>query len=119
MDPSNYQRVRLWAGITSIGTNLGLIWGIALSASWWASGVSGAVGVLAVLLAVALVVTLANLPFDVLTGSALENAAYRTGESVTDWLQDWIRNRLVTLAGLWTGFLFLPCFIKSSGNGLC
>ena len=106
MDPSNYQRVRLWAGITSIGTNLGLIWGIALSASWWARGVSGAAGVSAVLLAVALVVTLANLPFDVLTGSALENAANRTGDSVTGWLQDWIRNRLVTLAGLWTGFLF-------------
>ncbi len=106
MDPSNYQRVRLWAGITSIGTNLGLIWGIALSASWWASGVSGAVAISVVLLAVAIVVTLTNLPFDILTGSALESAANRTGESVTAWLQDWFRNRLLTLAGLWTGFLF-------------
>jgi hypothetical protein len=106
VDPSNYQRVRLWAGITSIGSNLALIWGIALSASWWASGVSGAVAISAVLLAVASVVTLANLPFDFLTGSALESAANRIGESVTGWLQDWFRNRLLTLAGLWTGFLF-------------
>lgn len=106
MDPSNYQRIRLWSGITSIGTNLGLIWGISLSASWWASGVSGAVAISAVFLAVAIVVTLANLPFDFLTGSALESAVNRTGESVTGWLQDWFRNRLLTLAGLWAGFLF-------------
>ncbi len=106
MDPSNYQRVRLWAGITSIGTNLALIWGLALSASWWASSVSGPVAILLTLLAVALVVTLANLPFDLLVGNALESAAGRIGESTTGWLQDWFCNRLFTLAGLWTGFLF-------------
>ncbi len=106
MDPSNYQRVRLWAGITSIGTNLALIWGLALNASWWASSVSGPVAISLTLLAVALVVTLANLPFDLLVGNALEIAAGRIGESTTGWLQDWFRNRLLTLAGLWTGFLF-------------
>jgi hypothetical protein len=110
VDPGNYQRVRLWAGITSIGTNLGLIWGIALSASWWASGVSGAVAISVVLLSVALLVTLANLPFDLLTGNALESAANRLGESSTYWLQDWFRNRLFTLLGLWTGFLFFATF---------
>ena len=60
-DPSNYQRIRLWAGITSIGTNLALIWGLALSASWWASGGSDPVAISVVLLAVGLLVTLANL----------------------------------------------------------
>jgi hypothetical protein len=106
VDPSNYQRVRLWAGITSIGTNLALIWGLALSASWWASGISGPVAISLTLLAVALVVTLANLPFDRLVGHALESAAGRISESTTEWLHDWFRNRLFTLAGLWAGFLF-------------
>lgn len=106
MDPSNYQRVRLWAGITSIGTNLAIIWGLSFSASWWTNGVSGLAATSVALLAVALVVTLANLPFDLLVGNALESAAGRIGESTTAWLQDWFRNRLLTLAGLWTGFLF-------------
>ncbi len=110
VDPSNYQRVRLWAGITSIGANLALIWGLALSASWWASGLSGPVAVPAVLLSVALLITLANLPFDLLMGSALESAANRIVEYETGWLKDWVRNRLLTLAGLWTGFLFFAAF---------
>ena len=106
MDPGNYQRVRLWAGITSIGSNLALIWGLAISASRWASDVHGSVAIAAVLLAVALVVTLANFPFDLLVGNAMESAAGRIGESTTVWLRDWFCNRGVTLAGLWTGFLF-------------
>ncbi len=110
MDPSNYQRVRLWAGITSIGANLALIWGLALSASWWASGFSAPLAISVVLLAVAMLVTLANFPFDLLTGNALESAANRIGESSTGWLQDWFRNRLFTLLGLWTGFLFFAAF---------
>ena len=112
MDPGNYQRVRLWAGITSIGTNLALIWGLALSASWWASGVSGAVAISVVLVSVALLVTLANLPFDFLTGNALERAANRIGESTFSWLQDWFRNRIFTLIGLWSGLLFFAAFYQ-------
>jgi hypothetical protein len=106
VDPSYYQRVRLWSGITSIGTNLALIWGLALSAEWWASGVSGPVATSVALLAVALVVNLANLPFDLLVGNALEKAAGRIVESTTGWLRDWLQNRLLALVGLWTGCLF-------------
>ena len=58
------------------------------------------------LLAVAIVVTLANFPFDFLVGHAMESAASRIGDSTIAWLQDWFRNRLLTLVGLWTGFLF-------------
>ena len=113
MDPSSYQRIRLWAGITSIGANLALIWGLALSASLWGSCVHGLLGTSAALLAVALVVTLANLPFDFLTGNALESAANRLGQSTTAWLQDWFQNRLLTLAGLWIGFLFFTALSQA------
>ena len=106
MDPTNYQRIRLWAGITSIGTNLALIWGLAFSAAWWADSITGPFAATAALLAAALLMTLANLPFDLLTGNAVERAANRLQESTSGWLNDWIRNRTITLAGLWTGMLF-------------
>ena len=106
VDPRKYQCIRLWAGITSIGANLALIWGLALSASWWAGCIQGTLWTSITLLAVALVVTLANLPFDLLTGNALESAADRIGASTSGWLRDWLLQRLLTLAGLWTGFLF-------------
>lgn len=106
MDSTDYQRIRLWSGITSIGTNLALIWGLALSASWWASDVHGALVVSAVLVAAATVATMANLPFDMLSGHAVEHAVGRTGQSASRWLLDWIRVRFVTLTGLWIGMVY-------------
>ena len=106
MDSTHYQRIRLWSGITSIGANLALIWGLALSASWWASEVRGALAVSAVLIAAATVATMANLPFDVLSGHAVEHAVGRTAQSASRWLLDWIRGRFVTLIGLWTGMVY-------------
>jgi Zn-dependent protease with chaperone function len=110
VDSPHYQRIRLWSGITSIGANLALIWGLARSASWWAGGFSGALAVLTVLLAVAIVMTLANLPFDMLCGHAVEAAVGRTGLSASRWFSDWIQNRAKTLAGMWTGMLFFAGF---------
>jgi len=46
VDPINYQRIRLWSGITSIGANLALIWGLASLAQrkpTWLLPVSGGV----------------------------------------------------------------------------
>jgi flagellar basal body-associated protein FliL len=106
VDSTHYQRIRLWSGITSIGANLALIWGLALSASWWASEVRGALAVSAVLIAAATVATMANLPFDVLSGHAVEHAVGRTAQSASRWLLDWIRGRFVTLIGLWTGMVY-------------
>ncbi|MFZ4386677.1 MAG: hypothetical protein ACOYOI_00745 [Chthoniobacterales bacterium] len=119
MDSTDYQRIRLWSGITSIGANLALIWGLALSASWWAMGFSGLglSGIPAVLLAVAILVTLANLPFDVLSGHAVEKAAGRTGQSADQWLADWIRGRLVTLIGLWIGMIYFSAIHQASRSG--
>lgn len=107
MDSPNYQRIRLWSGITSIGANLALIWGLALSASSWSFGFAGGFEVPAVLLAVAVLVTLANLPFDLLVGHAVERAVGRTVQPVGRWLSDWIHGRFFTLIGLWIGMV---CF---------
>lgn len=106
VDPSNYQRIRLWAGITSIGTNLALIWGLAISAAWWADRFSGPFLTLTVLLGVAALITLANLPFDLLSGNAVERAASRIECTNSSWFGDWIKGRGVTLAGLWVGMVF-------------
>jgi len=119
VDSTDYQRIRLWSGITSIGANLAMIWGLALSASWWAMGFSGLglLGIPAVLLAVTILLTLANLPFDVLSGHAVEQAVGRTGQSASDWLADWIRGRFVTLIGLWIGMIYFSVIHQASRSG--
>jgi hypothetical protein len=116
VDSPNYQRIRLWSGITSIGANLGLIWALAVSASWWATGSAGLLAGLLTLLATAFLMTLANLPFDLLSGHAVEVAVGRTDLSATRWFMDWIRNRALTLAGLWVGMLFFAGFSAVSGD---
>ena len=115
MDSTHYQRIRLWSGITSIGANLALIWGLALSASWWAIEVRGALAVSAVLVAAATVATIANLPFDMLSGHAVEYAVGRTGQSASRWLLDWIRGRFVTLTGLWIGMVYFSAINQAPG----
>jgi flagellar basal body-associated protein FliL len=49
---------------------------------------------------------MANLPFDMLSGHAVEHAVGRTAQSASRWLLDWIRGRFVTLIGLWTGMVY-------------
>ena len=49
---------------------------------------------------------MANLPFDMLSGHAVEHAIGRTGQSASRWLLDWIRGRFVTLIGLWIGMVY-------------
>jgi len=110
VDPSNYQCIRLWAGIPSIGANLALIWGLAISAAWWADRFSGSVVTLTVLLGVAALITLANLPFDLLSGDAVERGAGRIEGSTSSWFKDWIKGRVGTLTGLWLGMVFFSLF---------
>lgn len=118
MDSTHYQRIRLWAGITSIGTNLALIWGFALSASWWASEYSGMVAVSAVLFAVAVLVTLASLPFEILVGYAVEYALGRTFQPFGRWISDWIKGRFFTLTGLWIGMVYFSAINQAPGPGV-
>lgn len=58
------------------------------------------------LLAVAVLVSLANLPFDLLVGHAVERAVGRTVQPVGRWLSDWIHGRFFTLIGLWIGMVY-------------
>ena len=106
MDPTLYQRIRLWAGITSIGANLALIWGLALTCPMWAHRFTSTLSTAVALFATAALVTLANLPFDILIGDALERVAGRLTQPTASWLKDWTRGRAVTLLGLWTGMVF-------------
>lgn len=118
MDPTLYQRIRLWAGITSIGSNLALIWGLAITSSMWAHHFSSALSTAFALLGAAALVTLANLPFDILTGDAVERAAGRVTQSTARWMQDWLRGRAITLLGLWTGMLFFSFLPRMSQGSL-
>lgn len=106
MTAGNYQRVRLWAGITSIGTNLAIIWALAISAKWWAVWFPSAGAQWLVLVAIAVGIALANLPFDVLSGHAVETACGRTKQSFRSWLVDWSSGRAIFIGGLVLGFLF-------------
>jgi len=118
VDSPEYQRIRLWSGITSIGANLALIWGLALSASWWASDAHGAFAVSAVLLAAATVVTLATLPFEMLVGHTVEYALGRSVQPAGRWLSDWIHRRFITLIGLWTGMVYFSAIHQASRSGV-
>ncbi len=117
MDPSRYQRIRLWAGITSIGANLAIICGLAVTAGVWADQFSGLISSATVLFASAVLMALANLPFDALTGDAVERAAGRIERTTLSWFKDWLRGRSTTLLGVWVGmmfFSFLPQVSRSS-----
>lgn len=106
MTTGNYQRVRLWAGITSIGTNLAIIWALAISAKWWAVLLPSSGAQWLVLVMIAVGIALANLPFDVLSGHAVETACGRTNQSFRSWLVDWLSGRAIFIGGLVLGFLF-------------
>ncbi len=106
MNPTRYQRIRLWAGITSIGTNLALIWVLAITSTLWAERFASVPSTALAFLAAATLITLANLPFDILTGDAVERAAGRVSQPTANWIRDWARGRAQTLLGLWTGMMF-------------
>ncbi len=104
MNPTAYQRVRLWAGITSIGANLGAIWLVALTAPGWITLLPPGVPIVVPLAAIALIWPIANLPFEILIGHAAESAFDRTTQSLRSWLSDWIRSSAVTALGLFIAF---------------
>lgn len=118
MDPSLYQRARLWAGITSISTNLALIWSLAISASWWGASLVDPLSISLVFLAIAATITFANLPFDILSGDAVERAAHRIKKPTSSWLADWFRNRIWTASGLWTGMMFFSFSTRYFGPSM-
>lgn len=85
---TNYQRVRLWAGVSTLGLNLAIAWGAFLLAPrlevWLAAWPLAA--------QVALVVaagTVALLPLEILIGWAVERMVERTDQNLKSWLNDW------------------------------
>jgi len=103
-DSSEYQRGRLWSGIVSIGFNLSLIGFLAITSAWWSLLLGSPSLELLFLGLVAVGVPLANLPFDLLTGSAHESALKKTAQSQNGWLRDWIVGRGLKAAGLFFSF---------------
>ena len=104
---SDYQRVRLWSGIFSIGTNLGLVWAfyaVSLLISPLALRHFGAP--LGALLPIAAWLAL-GLVFDILAGFAAETALGRTRQNFKFWLRDWLLAALRAAPALYLGVLAL------------
>ncbi len=104
---ADYQKVRLWSGIFSIGTNLGLIWalyGVSLLASPWLLARFDVR--LWLLFPVAAMLAL-GFVFDILSGHAAETALGRTRQSFNGWLRDWFLISLRAAPALYLGLLFL------------
>lgn len=76
------------------------------------------VAVPAVLFAVVVLVTSANLPFDLLAGDAVERAVGRTVQPVGRWLRDWIQGRFFTLIGLWIGMVYFSAINQATRSGV-
>ncbi len=106
MSPTAYQRVRLWSGITSIGTNLGAIWLLALTAEGWAALIPAHLPIVVVFALIAILWPLANLPFEILVGHATETAFGRTDQPLRGWLADWARASAITSLALFFAFTF-------------
>ncbi len=99
-----YQRIRLWAGITSIGFNLLLILFFAVTSTWWASLLNGPTWEFLFLGTLAVGISLANLPFDLLSGFAIESAFRQTTQSLAVWIRDWLIGRGAACLGLCFSF---------------
>ncbi len=114
MTASDYQRIRLWSGITSIGMNLGAVTAVGLSSLWWGNAITAWGETVAVFLLIAIALGAMNLPLDLLAGHAVERGCGRTGVPLRVWLRDWAAGRLWASAGLFFGMLF---FWGARGTG--
>jgi len=99
MSAEEYQRIRLWAGITGITLNTALVWAAYFVAPWFQFIDIPYLLLLAVWNAGAFAIMW---PYDVFSGYVLEKAANRNGQSFAAWSRDWFEG-----AGLaWLAFLF-------------
>lgn len=114
MNTCAYQRVRLWSGIVSIGCNLGLIAALYLSAFWWGAIIPSAGIAAGVLAAIPFLIAGANLPFDILTGHAIETFANRTRQPLREWLSDWSTGAVRTAGAQAAGLLLFFLAAQSS-----
>lgn len=106
VNASMYQRIRLWSGIVSIGSNLAIIVALYISAGWWAAMLVNPWLAVAVLGVIPFAIALANLPFEILVGHACESAAMRTRQSLKSWLVDWMCEASQTSIAQVLGLMF-------------
>lgn len=106
MDASSYQRFRLWSGITSIGFNLGLVWGLFVFALFSGAGSWPAIAQCLALVGCAVFLQAANLPLDILVGQAAETVLARTHAGFRQWFHEWLASRVLVGSALAAGLVF-------------
>jgi len=104
---SDYQKVRLWSGIFSIGANLGLIWAFYLVSLLVSPQLLGLFDAKIWLLVPVAAMLALGLVFDILSGYAAESALGRTKQSFKLWLRDWLLVSLRVAPALYGGLLIL------------
>ncbi len=105
---TNYQRVRLWSGVTAIGSNLALAWGLYLLSPRIERLLVGW-PMAAQLLLIVLGGMFALLPLEILVGHCVERMVERNSQEFRAWLGDWWRGVTryaiaTTLGGMALGF---------------
>ncbi len=106
LNATDYQKVRLWSGIFSIGVNLGLIWAFYLASFFVAPWLSRFDARFTLLFPVAAMLCL-GFVFDVLCGHAAETALGRTRQGFKSWARDWFLISLRVAPALYIALLSL------------
>ena len=104
---SDYQKVRLWSGIFSIGTNLGLIWAFYLISLLISPNLLRHFPASLILIVPVAAWLALGFVFDILVGFAAETALARTRQSFKAWSRDWFVVALRTAPALYIGLLAL------------
>lgn len=123
-----YQRIRLWSGIFSIGSNLVLVWVAFFIVGWMPEQWFGAINWMGWLMLTILAFNLYGLIFDKLIGFELERYRGTTAQSAGAWLRDWVLGAAVQSVLMFTGlslwvmlvsyvnpYLFIFCICLSAG----
>lgn len=97
MTAEEYQRIRLWAGVTGITLGTALVWAAYLAAPWFQFIDIPYALLLGIWNAAALLLLW---PYDVFTGFVLEKSAGRFPGSFLRWNRDW----LVGILPVWIAF---------------
>ncbi len=107
MNATNYQRVRLWSGIFSIGANLGLVWALYVVSLGFSGALLARFDSRLLLLLPVMAMLALGFAFDVLSGHAVETALGRTRQPFQNWVRDWMLAATRAGFGLWLALLFL------------
>ncbi len=107
---AEYQRFRLWAGISSISLNLALAWALyvfAPTAGAWLAFLPFPLQLI-ILIEVGLLLLL---PYEILTGHVAETWGGRSLQPFSAWIMDWLRVAvrylvMASIGGVWLGYSY-------------